>query len=72
MSDKGSGNIKINEKNGKDLRLIKTIGWNGYWLDGFVETTLCFYSKEESEFGVMERSIKKIFLYSRFERLDFL
>jgi hypothetical protein len=76
IPDYQAGNIKIYEKvyeNNKEfLRLEKNIGRKGYGPDELSRPTACFYSKNESKFGIMDLGIRKIFLYDRIGRMDFI
>ncbi len=72
IPDYQSGNIKIYEKSGKYLELIKTIGQKGFGQNKLVKPAFCFYNKEESKFGVMDFGLRKVFIYDRIGRVEFI
>ena len=72
IPDRQAGNIKIYEKNKNFLKLIKTIGRKGYGPGGFVEPTFCFYDEVEEKIGIMDPGIRKIFIYDRIGRTEFV
>lgn len=71
IPDYSAGNMKIYEKNGDMLELIKIIGRKGYGPDEFVRPGFCFYNKDKSKFGVLDFGIRKIFIYDRIRMIEF-
>jgi 6-phosphogluconolactonase (cycloisomerase 2 family) len=71
IPDYHEGNVKIFEKNGKVLEVVKAIGRKGYGPDEFSKPAFCFYNKDESKMGVMDLGIRKIFIYDRIRRIEF-
>lgn len=71
IPDYEAGNVKIYEKNGELLELVKIIGRKGYGPGEFSRPTHSFYNKEESRFVVMDHGIRKIFIYDRVGRIEF-
>lgn len=73
IPDHQAGNIKIFEKDGKSLKLVKTFGRKGFGSDEFNKPSYCFYDKYESKFGVIDvgRNIKNVFIYDRIDKTDF-
>lgn len=72
ITDFDAGNIKIYERNGKYLELIKVIGRKGYFgKKELANPASCFYNKDEYKLGIMDLGIKKIFIYDRIGRTLF-
>lgn len=71
IPDYRAGDIKIYEKKGTLLELIKIIGKKGYGKGEFQEPAYCFYNGEKGKFGVIDFGLRKIFIYDRIERLEF-
>lgn len=65
IPDPEIGNIKIYEKNGKFLILVKNIGWKGFARDELAKPTFCFYNRNESKFGVFDFEKREILIYDR-------
>jgi len=71
IPDLDAGNVKIYEKKGRILKLVKTIENKGFSNDALADPTLCFYDKVQSKFGVYDQGLRKIILFDRIGRLQF-
>ena len=70
IPDMEAVNIKIYEKNGEFLKLLKITGQRGYGADEFIRPAFCSYYKEANRFAVMDFWVRKIFIYDRIGRID--
>lgn len=71
ISDQHAGEVKIYQLEGKDLKLVGTIGGVSASDGRLYYPTYCFYNPDQSKFGVIDFSKKAILLYDRLGRLDF-
>ena len=71
IPDYTAGNIKIYEKVGEFLGLVRIIGQKGYGHTEFAKPSFCFYNKIESKFGIMDFGTRKISIYDRIGRTAF-
>lgn len=74
IPDYQAGNIKIFEKRGEFLYLLKKLGRKGFGSDEFNKPMYCFYDKHEGKFAVSDvgRQIQNVFMYDRIDILDFI
>jgi hypothetical protein len=73
IPDYQEGDIKIFEKKGEFLNLVKKLGRKGFGSDEFNKPTYCFYDKHEGKFGVIDvgKQIRNVFIYDRINTIDF-
>jgi hypothetical protein len=71
IPDQKIGYIKIFEKDGEYLKLVKKFGRNGNEDDEFDKPAYCFYNQYEDKFGVVDIRIKSVFIFDRLNKSDF-
>jgi hypothetical protein len=73
IPDYKGGNIKIFEKKGEFLNLVKKFGRKGFGIDEFNKPMYCLYDKHEGKFGVIDvgTQIRNVFIYDRINSIDF-
>jgi hypothetical protein len=69
IPDYKAGNVKIYDNNGK---LVSVFGRKGYGPGEFVKPAYCCYEEKEGKFGVLDYGARKIFIYKRKGKTDFV
>jgi hypothetical protein len=72
IPDYEAGNIKVYEEVGGFLELVNTIGRKGFGVGDLQEPKYGFYDETESELGVIDYGLRKIFIYERVDRMKFI
>lgn len=70
VSDHAAGNVKIYERDGGRLNLVRVLDRKGFGADDFSEPTYCFYNST-GKFGVLDFGKGEIAIYERIGRLEF-
>jgi hypothetical protein len=71
IPDHKAGHVKVFEKNGKFLKLVKKFGPKGFGKDEFGKPAYCFYNSDESKFGVIDARIREVYIFDRLGRVNF-
>jgi hypothetical protein len=71
VSDEWAGDLKVMERSGEHLKLLRIIGERGYGPGEFISPYNCNYEKKSRRFVVADWGAKKIFLYNRVGRTGF-